>query len=73
MSHDQFSCILVVAGIHRHIRAAEPVEPSRDVDLAVEEHGVQAQHRDNEDICVTLAWQQAVNMLLRLETQLERF
>ena len=53
--------------------AAELVEPGGDVDLAVQEHSVKAQHRNNEDICVTVACQQSVNMLLRLETQLERF
>ena len=45
--------------------AGELVEPGRDVDQAEHEDGVQAQHRDDKESCVTVAWQQSLNMLPR--------
>ena len=46
--------------------AGEPVEPPRDVDLTENEHGVQAQHGDNQDSCVNVTFQQSINLLVRL-------
>ena len=47
--------------------AGELVEPGGNVDHSEHEHGIQAQHHQYEDNCVTVARTKSVNMLLRRE------